>query len=296
MNNHPRPIDIINKPNPWAPSPQSSQDREVNPWEKYEDRSNGHTVSQVYKPETGNSTPRGSELEKEDDPVDSNHSSSDDPSRTSSKRSASPATVDNTVPKAKKMRFVSPERENLGTEVLVHKPLPAHTHWRYTEPEEIDPRQFNEVPVGEAGHTVTVDSWLDAETGVLCSSAGFLVFFHINQLWELISASSWTQMQEIYSSAEIRAKFPLGTKLRCSYRKKDLTTYSYQATAVWKDGVGPKCYRTREYLEDLTRTANNFRSSNKTTGSLFSRSRAGVVKEYMSHETGLIRNCSDNQQ
>ena len=109
-------------------------------------------------------------------------------------------------------------------------------------------------------------------------------------MWESSGKTCWTALQEIYSAAEVRTNFPDGTRLRALYRSKDLGDHSYQATVVWRDGSCPKLYRTQDNLDDLQRIASNVKDNKNSTASLFSKTRDAVVHEYISHETGLIRN------
>ena len=195
------------------------------------------------------------------------------------------------LPEAKRPRYVSPERDNLGFSFITKYPeVPPHSRWKFKDLVDIGPRPFNEIPADDSGIPVTIDSWLDEESGILCSRDGALISFHFNQMWENVSKSSWTQMREIYSSVEVRMKFPIGAKLRCFYSKRDLGSYQNQATMIWKEGPSPKNCRTQEYFEDLQRIAKNMKGNQNVTNSLFSTCRDAVVQEYVSYETGLVRN------
>ena len=135
---------------------------------------------------------------------------------------------------------------------------------------------FKEVDGGMQGHTVTIDKWLDAEKGVCITREGYPLIFHINHMWVKVDSSNWTEMREVYSATDIRTKNDIGKKVRCQYRKIDLGNYSYQVTAMWKDGTGPAHYRTKDYFEDLQRIANNQKNNRNTTSNLFSRCRSGA--------------------
>ena len=227
------------------------------------------------------------------DPLPEDHASVDPVEKTRPKRerSVSPDKPEPSLPKAKKPRYISPERDNNRVCFIAkYQSFPSHTRWKYTDLEDIGPRAFNEVPADDSGFPATIESWSDEESGVLCSRDGALISFHFNQMWENAGKSTWTQMREIYSSAELRMKFPIGSKLRCFYSKRDLGNFQNQATMVWRDGHSPKNCRTQEYFEDLQRIAKNLKGNQNVTNSMFSRCRDGVVQEYVSYETGLVRN------
>jgi len=189
-----------------------------------------------------------------------------------------------------RVRIESGEVDNPGPAVIAYQPMSKHTDWRSLVPDEVNPKLFSEISsLGPEGHSVQLDSWIDAERGLVKTRDGYNIVFHVNQMWELINRSYWTEMMEMYSLADIQRRFQIGTKLRCQYRKQLLGTYSFQATCLWRDGAGPQNYRTETYLSDLNRIAKEHREDTNITPSLFSKTRVGTVQEFISYETGLIR-------
>ena len=126
---------------------------------------------------------------------------------------------------------------------------------------------------GEDGHSVTVDSWNENNsTGILiCPQNGHKIIFHANHILEKLNYIQYSQVKEIYSAAEIKGRFGPGSKLRCFYRSYNCGGCQYQATAVWRDGLAPKGFRTEEYLDDLNKIAKSIREDRPVTSSLFSK-------------------------
>ena len=129
------------------------------------------------------------------------------------------------------------------------------------------------------------------ETGVLRADGGTQdILFHLNQLW-LWENESWIQWREVHPSSGLAARFPaMKTKLRCNARKVNAGDFQYQATVVWLEGKAPPDYRTEAWYSDMQRTASCVRNKLEVTSHLFiSSTREGVVQEYISFETGVIR-------
>ena len=126
-----------------------------------------------------------------------------------------------------RVRMESGEADNPGPAVIAYKPMSKHTDWRTKVPDEVNPKLFSEISsLGPEGHLVQLDSWIDAERGLVKTRDGYNIVFHVNQMWELINRSYWTEMMEIYSLADIQLRFQIGTKLRCQYRKQHLGKFS----------------------------------------------------------------------
>ena len=127
--------------------------------------------------------------------------------------------------------------------------------------------------------------------GVLRAEGGTQdILFHVNQLW-LSESGGWVQFREILPSSSLAGRFPpLTTRIRCNARKVDAGDFQYQATAVWPDGKAPGEYRTKAWYDDIQRTASCVRNKLEVTAHLTSSgTREGVVQEYISFETGVIR-------
>ena len=125
-----------------------------------------------------------------------------------------------------RVRIESGEVDNPGPAVIAYQPMSKHTDWRSLVPDEVNPKLFSEISsLGPEGHSVQLDSWIDAERGLVKTRDGYNIVFHVNQMWELINRSYWTEMMEMYSLADIQRRFQIGTKLRCQYRKQLLGKY-----------------------------------------------------------------------
>ena len=113
--------------------------------------------------------------------------------------------------------------------------------------------------------------------------------FHINQFW-LYEAGTWLQFREVFPTSELSSKFPPQSKVKCNIRKVNAGDYSFQATAVWPEGKAPHEYRTKDWFEDLQRVAGSMRNKKEITEHLvLSSVREGIVQEFISFETGIIR-------
>ena len=129
------------------------------------------------------------------------------------------------------------------------------------------------------------------ETGVLRAEGGTQdILFHLNQLW-LFENESWIQWSEIHPASALAVRFPaMKTRLRCNVRKVNAGDFLYQATVVWPEGKGPVDYRTEAWYNDMQRTVSCVRNKLEVTSRLsISSTREGVIQEYISFETGIIR-------
>ena len=60
-----------------------------------------------------------------------------------------------------------PVRVQQPARIVEHEWLPPHTDWKWSEPGLLGPKDYEEVGQVEYGHSVTVSTWRDDETGVL---------------------------------------------------------------------------------------------------------------------------------
>lgn len=167
--------------------------------------------------------------------------------------------------------------------------LEPHTCW---QPTDSKPYQAGLEEVFEPAYGVKawVVRYETEELGVLrCEGGTDDVMFHVNQFW-LSEGGSWLQFREVFPSAELAAKFPPKARLKCNIRKVNAGDISFQATAVWPEGKAPIEYRTKDWFDDLQRVASCVRNKVEIMGQLSSSStREGVVQEFISFETGIIR-------
>ena len=101
---------------------------------------------------------------------------------------------------------------------------------------------------------------------------------------------NWQQFREVLASSELGVVFPKDSRVQINARKANADPYEYQATAVWKEGKAPPEYRSREWHEELQRVASCVRQRLPLVEPLtISSTREGVVQEFISYETGLVR-------
>ena len=101
---------------------------------------------------------------------------------------------------------------------------------------------------------------------------------------------NWQQFREVLASSELALVFPKDSRVQINARKANAEPYEYQATAVWKEGKAPPEYRSREWHEELQRVASCVRQRVPIVEPLtISSTREGVVQEFISYETGLVR-------
>ena len=78
----------------------------------------------------------------------------------------------------------------------------------------------------------------------------------------------WRWIQSLY----FKARFGVGAKLRCFYRKHHVGGgHNYQATVVWRDGPAPRSFRTEAYLADLDKQAVSIKDNRPVAQNLFSK-------------------------
>ena len=101
---------------------------------------------------------------------------------------------------------------------------------------------------------------------------------------------NWQQFREVLASSELAVVFPKDSRVQINARKANADPYEYQATAVWREGKAPPEYRSREWHEELQRVASCVRQRLPIVEPLtISSTREGVVQEFISYETGLVR-------
>ena len=101
---------------------------------------------------------------------------------------------------------------------------------------------------------------------------------------------NWQQFREVLASSELPVIFPKDSRVQINARKANADPYEYQATAVWREGKAPPEYRSREWHEELQRVASCVRQRAPIVEPLtISGTREGVVQEFISYETGLVR-------
>ena len=101
---------------------------------------------------------------------------------------------------------------------------------------------------------------------------------------------NWQQFREVLASSELAVVFPKDSRVQINARKANADPYEYQATAVWREGKAPSEYRSREWHEELQRVASCVRQRLPIVEPLtISSTREGVVQEFISYETGLVR-------
>jgi hypothetical protein len=84
--------------------------------------------------------------------------------------------------------------------VAQYELLPAHTDWRWTEPALLRVGDYEEIPPVEYGHTASVSTWRDEESGVLVARVRLSNTFTVCILYllDLYRSSFRNQMSEIF--------------------------------------------------------------------------------------------------
>ena len=165
----------------------------------------------------------------------------------------------------------------------------AHTVW--TPVEQVPHQSGVEEAHDQYGVKCVVVRYLSDETGVMrCDGGTEDILFHVNQVW-LQESGSWIQFREAYPSSALAIRFPpLKSRLKCNVRHVSVDNFQWQATVVWPEGKSPSEYRTKEWFDDIQRIASCVRNKTEITSHLSSSSpMEGVVQEYISYETGVIR-------
>ena len=164
-----------------------------------------------------------------------------------------------------------------------------HTLW--TPVEQVPHQAGVEEAHDQYGVKCVVVRYDTEESGVLrCEGGTEDIIFHVNQVW-LNESGSWIQFREAYPSSALAIRFPLlKSRLKCNLRAVRAGDYQWQATVVWPEGKSPSEYRTKDWFDDIQRIASCVRNKSEITSHLSSSSpMEGVIQEYISFETGVIR-------
>jgi len=174
-----------------------------------------------------------------------------------------------------------------------------HTIWQAKEIETLkNSSQLVEEGDFKNGKAATIVKYNNEESGILsCGGEAKAVMFHVNQMWVFQSGIGWAHFRELYPTSELKAMFPPNSKLKCNIKRVDGGMVNFQATAVWLEGPPPPEYRTKEMMDDTQKLCSSAKYStgyvyylnNLQAGGLDSIPREGVVQEFLSLETGLIR-------
>lgn len=168
--------------------------------------------------------------------------------------------------------------------------MEAHTTWQPSDTKPFAERQ-DEVFDGAKGQAARIVRYDNPETGVLRVDDGPEILFHVNQVWlSEAGGRSWHQLREVLPTSDLCSTFPKDSRVQINARKVAADPFEYQATAVWKEGKCPPDYRTKDWHEELGRLASCTRQRVAMAEPLTTSStREGVVQEYLSYETGLLR-------